>query len=110
MSEILVILSPMATAENRQAIQRIAPPMQSISGRVFLAQIQPAALAQLHSMPGVAQVLTGTGGSAALAGLDEAETLFAQAWVSRQGQTKQRIGEGLDWDTPPMLPPDKPVQ
>ena len=38
--------------------------------------------------------------------LNDAESLFAQAWLSRQGQVKQRRGDGLDWDTPPMLPPD----
>jgi hypothetical protein len=40
-----------------------------------------------------------------LSGLSEAEDLFARGWLARQGAKEQRIGEGLDWDTPPMTPP-----
>ncbi len=105
MSEILVILHAIATPEQRKEIARIAPPVQSISERVFLAQ-GDRPLEQLRDLPGISQVFDGSEGAGRLPALDSAEALFAQAWFSSRGQKKRRIGEGLDWDTPPMTPPD----
>jgi len=106
MPEILVILQSSMTKADREAVVRAAPATQSISNRVFLAAASNAALASLRSMAGIARVLTGAEPAQSLPQLDEAEALFVQAWLSSRGQVKQRRGEGLDWDTPPMLPPD----
>lgn len=106
MSEVLLILQPSITKANREAVLRAAPATQSISNRVFLAAASDAALANLRSMAGIARVLTGAEPTQSLPQLDDAESLFVQAWLSTRGQVKQRRGEGLDWDTPPMLPPD----
>jgi hypothetical protein len=58
-------------------------------------------------MPGVAQVMTGREDVGTLPALSDAESLFASAWLARMGpEKKRRIGEGLDWDHPPMTPPD----
>lgn len=85
---------------------RLVPPTQSISSRVFLATASDATVASLQSMRGIAKVLTAAEPAQNLPQLDEAETLFVEAWVSTRGQVKQRRGDGQDWDTPPMLPPD----
>ena len=106
MSEVLVVIGPAATEPQRQAVMRAAPAVQIISPRVFTSVTADAA--RLRSMPGVGVVLTGGEAVASLPQLDESEALFAQAWLSRTGKSKQRPGEGLDWDTPPMIPPDPP--
>ena len=108
MSEVLVVLGAAATEPQRQAVMRAAPAAQMISPRVFTSATADAA--RVRSMPGVGAVLTGGEAVESLPALDDNETLFAQAWLSRAGKTKQRIGEGLDWDTPPMIPPDPPRQ
>jgi hypothetical protein len=106
MSEVMVILQSPITNADHEAVMRAAPATQSISSRVFLANVSDAALARLRSMAGIARVLTATEPAQNLPQLDDAETLFVQAWLSTRGQVKQRRGEGQDWDTPPMLPPD----
>jgi hypothetical protein len=106
MSEIMVILQSSITKADQEAVMRVAPATQSISSRVFLASASDAAVASLRSMAGIAKVLTATEPAQNLPQLDGAETLFVQAWLSKRGQIKQRRGEGQDWDTPPMLPPD----
>lgn len=107
MAEVLVILQSSSTAAQRQAVSRAAPASQSVSDRVFLATVNDAMLVTLRSMPGVATVLSGSASPRDLPPLNEAERLFAQAWLSSRGQVKQRPGEGLDWDTPPRRPPDR---
>lgn len=108
MAEFLIILLPSITPVEREAIMGVVTPTQSVSNRVFLATLNPTALSHLRSLAGIAIVLTGKEPTSSLPPLDDAELLFVQAWLSRHGQVKQRFGEGLDWDTPPMMPPDPP--
>jgi hypothetical protein len=108
MVEILVILQLSIAAADRDAVLRAAPPTQSISNRVFIATTDAAAVPRLRSMPGVAKVLTAIEpGVRDSSRLDDAEALFVDAWMSRIGQVKARRGDNLDWDTPPMQPPDR---
>ena len=106
MSDFLVVLDSSITKADREAVQRIAPATQSISNRVFLSAGGDAVAAGLRSMSGVAMVLTGAEPGPAMPQLDDSERLFVQAWLSTRGQVKHRRGDGMDWDTPPMLPPD----
>jgi hypothetical protein len=106
MAEALVILEAAIPRTARDAVIRTAAATQSVSDRVYITAASDAALARLQSMPGVARVLTRAEQMQHLPPLNDAETLFVEAWMSTRGQTKQRRGEGLDWDTPPMIPPD----
>lgn len=106
MPEVLIILEPAATDTQRAAVAQAAPAAQTISNRVFTSV--SGDVARLRSMPGVAAILTGGASAQSLPQLNDHELLFAQAWLSRAGQTKQRPGDGLNWDTPPMVPPDPP--
>ena len=108
MPEVLIILAPSITNANREAVLRVAPVTQSISNRVFLANVNDAGLANLRSMAGIARVVSSAESAQSLPPLDDAESLFVQAWLSKLGHVKLRPGEGLDWDTPPRLPPDPP--
>ena len=64
-----------------------------------------AGAGRIAPQEGVELVLRPGQTSAELPRLSDSEELFAQGWLVRQGVKKQRIGEGLDWDTPPMTPP-----
>jgi hypothetical protein len=108
MAECLIILQSSIPPADYQAVMGMVTPTQTISPRVFLAALSPTALTHLRAMAGIEVVLTGEEPVGALPLLEDAELLFASAWLSKQGQIKQRSGEGLDWDTPPMLPPDRP--
>ena len=106
MPEVLIILAESASAAQRDAVAHVAPPAQTISGRVFTSS--SGDVAKLRSMPGVAAVLSADAPAQSLPPLSDSETLFAQAWLSRAGQPKQRPGDGLKWDAPGMIPPDPP--
>jgi hypothetical protein len=108
MSEVLIVMDRAAADADREAVLRVARVTQSISNRVFEAEVSDDALTKLQSMAGVARVVTGAEPAQNMPQLEDAESLFVQAWLNRRGQVKQRLGEGLDWDTPPMLPPDPP--
>jgi hypothetical protein len=105
MDEFLVILAEHATPEQRRAITGMLELLQSISERVFIARGGEAAHGSLAVQRGVELVLRPGQTSAKLPKLSDSEDLFARGWLARQGMKKQRIGEGLDWDTPPMTPP-----
>ena len=106
MQDVLLILHPQVSPADRAAIDRAARATQTISNRVFVAAVA-AGPEVLRAMPGVARVVTGGEAVETLPPLDEAESLFVRGWLSARGPAKQRHGEGLDWDTPPMLPPDQ---
>lgn len=106
MPEILLILETSITNAGREAILRVVSPTQSISNRVFLASLSESAVDQIRTMAGVSRVLTGGEVGQNLPHLTDAESIFVEAWLSSRGQVKQRLGDGLDWDTPPMIPPD----
>lgn len=106
MVEALIILRPFITGANRDAVARLARPTQSISDRAFIATLDETDLERLRAVDGVAAALTGAAPEGSLPALDEAESLFVGAWLSSHARIKERRGEGLDWDTPPMLPPD----
>jgi hypothetical protein len=108
MHEVLVVLHPSISPSEREAVAKIAPAKGAVSNAVFIADDPGAGpREQLRALRGVARVLTGGESADALPRMTDAETLFVQAWLSPRGQ-KSRRGEGLDWDTPPMVPPDRP--
>lgn len=84
---------------------------QAASPRVVIVEASAGALAGLRAIPGVT-VVTGSDAPTGLTeGLDDGESLFVAAWLSRnkEGPPKQRPGEGLPWDAPGFLPPDPPA-
>jgi hypothetical protein len=107
MTDALIILEPSVAAASRDAVARIAPATQSISDRVFLTTIDETTIERLRCMDGVANVITTGDAPPGLPAMNDAESLFVAAWLSSRGETKVRRGDGLDWDTPPMLPPDR---
>jgi hypothetical protein len=106
MGEALIILKSPLSADERAAITRAAPVRQAISDRVFVAEVDDRGLDDLRAKPGISRVVTGGEALETLPEMTDTERLFARAWLSSRGEVKSRRGEGLDWDTPPMVPPD----
>ena len=110
MAEVLIILRSSASADERTAIARVAPVRQSISDRVFVAEIAGTGLDDLRATAGIDRVMTGGEPDDALPEMTDAEDLFVRGWLLSRRAVKSRPGEGLDWDTPPMRPPDLPPE
>ena len=106
MPEALIILQSSLSADQRAAIARVAPVKQSISDRVFVAEVAGTGLDDLRATRGIARVVTGGEPVDTLPAMTDAERLFARAWLSSRGAVKSRRGDGLDWDAPGMVPPD----
>lgn len=102
MSKWLVILDD---PSGRPALGAAGTILQSSGDRVAVVEApDPEALRKLR---GIRSVTEGAPGAEVLADLDEGSRLFAQAW-GEQGKmaTKQRPGEGLDWDAEGFEAPD----
>ena len=110
MAEALIILQRSVSAEERAAVARVASVGQSISDRVFVAEIAGKGLDDLRATAGIDRVMTGGEPDNALPAMTDVEDLFARGWLLSRRAVKSRPGEGLDWDTPPMLPPDLPPE
>lgn len=106
MPEALIILQPSLPAASRAAIARVASVKQTISDRVFVADISGTTLDALRATPGIDRVATPGDAIESLPAMSDAERLFAAGWLSSHGKDKTRPGDGLDWDHPPMVPPD----
>ena len=106
MPEALIILQSSLSADQRAAIARVAPVKQSISDRVFVAEVAGTGLDDLRATPGIDRVVTGGESVDTLPAMTDTERLFARAWLSSRGEVKSRRGDGLDWDAPGMVPPD----
>ena len=110
MAEALIILRSSVSADERAAIARVAPVRQSISDRVFVAEIAGTGLDDLRATGAIDRVRTGGEPDEALPEMTDAEDLFVRGWLLSRRAVKSRPGEGLDWDTPGMLPPDLPPE
>ena len=110
MAEALIILQSSVSADERAAIARVAPVRQSISDRVFVGEIADTRLDDLRATAGIDRVMTGGEPEDTLPQMTDAEDLFVRGWLLSRRAVKSRPGEGLDWDTPPMRPPDLPPE
>ena len=104
--EALVILGPETKPEARAAVANLAPILHSSSDRVFVVRSEPENIERIRQLPSVAKILAGTESEEALPPLPETDLLFSKAWLMSK-QPKTRKGEGLAWDAPGFLPPDR---
>lgn len=110
--ELLIVFDDEKAKEALAEVSRRCAVTQVVSRRVVVVRHAQGELSErLGSIPGVATVATAEVPSEVFAGLDETESLFVAAWMSRKTQPKKdREGEGLDWDAPGFKPPDPPRQ
>ncbi|MDQ3254334.1 MAG: hypothetical protein M3R15_10580 [Acidobacteriota bacterium] len=109
--ELLVILSGDRAEESFKQVSASYQVQHEASPRVFVVEGDQSELAKLRSISGVLAATAGDLPPEVLKSLDDGETLFVGAWLSRikEGSSKQRRGEGLSWDAPGFVPPDPPA-
>ncbi len=109
--ELLVILNGDRAEEAGKQLNANYKVSHVASPRVMVVEGEQSELAGLRAMPGVTAATAGELPPGAIDGLDDSESLFASAWLSRikEGSSKQRPGEGLSWDAPGFIPPDPPA-
>ncbi|HEX8142877.1 MAG TPA: hypothetical protein VF553_09795 [Pyrinomonadaceae bacterium] len=109
--ELLVILSGDQAEEGFRKLSSDYKVHHVVSNRVVVVEGAQSDLAGLRAIPGVIAATAGDLSPGVLNGLDDSESLFVAAWLSRikEGAPKQRSGEGLNWDAPGFEPPDPPA-
>jgi ABC-type iron transport system FetAB permease component len=102
--EQLIVITGLVPDEVLDSLRERYRVTQSVSKRVFLVRGQ---LDLGWSAPeGVRTFSTADIPEEILNSLDQQEAMFVAAWRLRlQAPTKQRPGEGLDWDAPGFEPP-----
>jgi hypothetical protein len=103
-AEFLVILERERAPQTLDLIRARHRVAQTATPRVVVVEgSSPDTEARLRAIPGVRAVTAGDLASANLEGLDQAEALFARAWMSRMTESqpkKRRRGDGAAWDAP----------
>lgn len=107
--ELLVVLErerASTTLDELRARERV---VHVASPRIVVIATDAEADDVARGLTGVEGVFRETIPPDVMDSLDEGETLFTNAWLSRQQEvSKPRLGEGLDWDAPGFEPPDPP--
>ena len=104
--QVMVLVDETAGSE---VIEKHAAIVHRASPRLFVVRVEPAVRDRLAELPGVAAVTDGAFSAGVSERLYEAEALFAAAFAAR-GTSKQRVGNGLEWDAPGYEPPDPPPE
>jgi hypothetical protein len=103
--EVLVIIEPSTHADVWRRASAELEVRHAVSPRVHVVTGPAHALAALATTAGLHVLTADTARATAPPGLDPAETMFVDAWLSRR-DPKVRHGEGLAWDAPGFTPPD----
>lgn len=103
--EVLVIIEPTTHADVWHRASAELEVRHSVSPHVHVVTGPAHALTALANAAGLHVLTTDTAQATAPPGLDPAETMFVDAWLSRRNP-KVRHGEGLAWDAPGFTPPD----
>lgn len=103
--EDLVVLGPGPTGQTLAQLRKIVNVTQVLSPRLVLVRAEPALRARIAEVAGVLGVYSDAPPD--LPDLTPAERVFISAWQTR-ATPKQRAGDGLSWDAPGFMPPDRP--
>ena len=102
--QVMVLVDEAAASE---VLEKHGAIVHRASPRLVIVRVEPSVRARLGELPGVVAVTEGAFSAEVSGRLDEAEALFAAAFAAR-GTSKQRAGDGLEWDAPGFEPPDSP--
>jgi len=102
----LVVVDPDDSAAALARIGALGRVEQVLPPRLAIVRAEREVVPLLMRTDGVLEVVSDTTTPDSGAWTD-GERLFIDAWVARRAD-KQRPGEGLHWDAPGFLPPDRP--
>jgi hypothetical protein len=111
-SEVLVILGSERATQALEEIRTLYRVAQMASARVLVVEASgPDAEGQMRAIPGVRAITASDLPAESFEGLDQAESLFARAWMqrARRSASRPRRGEGQAWDARGLDPPDLPT-
>ena len=109
--DLLVIITGSRADESFERISAAYKVQQVVSHRVLVVEGNSGELAELKQIPGVSVIASGDAAPGVTEKLDEGESLFVTAWISRMKEgPKNRSGDGLNWDAPGFEPPDPPAE
>jgi hypothetical protein len=108
--ELLVIVAREHASRLIEQIRNRHTVTQVVSPRVLVVAASGSAAPELAAISGVSVVVPGERPREIPGDLDETERLFVDAWITRMTElrSKKRAGEGLSWDAPGFVPPDRP--
>jgi hypothetical protein len=107
--EIIVILDTDNADETRCELESRWTVLQKASPRVLVLAGAPNTIPEVSAVKGVTALIDHELPKSLTSTLTPPEILFISAWLLRQNRaSKQRRGDGLDWDTEGLLPPDPP--
>jgi hypothetical protein len=104
-SEALLVVAPALLAALGRSLSNVQV-TQVLHPRLAIVRGDRPVLEALAAVDGVERVLFEDSGKPE--GLDPREGLFVGAWLQGR-QPKERPGDGLAWDVPGRLPPDRPL-
>lgn len=106
--EVLVVLEAAHAAQALDELRRHAPVIGVLPPRLAVVAAAAGQVRELRTLPGLEALFENEIPEAFRASLEPGERLFAEAWLARQREKgKPRPGDGLPWDAPGFLPPDK---
>jgi hypothetical protein len=106
-SELLVVLADDDVDRVRSSIESNYRVLHSVSPRVLVIQKPASNLTSPTHLAGVLLATDDDVPEEMLSTLNPTEKQWVQAWLLRK-RPKQRVGDGLSWDAPGFLPPDRP--
>lgn len=108
--EVLVIVAREHAPGLVAQLRRKYSVTQVVSPRVFVVGGGMDMVGALRSVSGLRVLVPGERPCEPLEDLGKAERLFVEAWITRKAELrpKKRVGEGLSWDAPGFVPPDRP--
>jgi hypothetical protein len=107
--EFLVLLDDSRAESARVDLRAAGRVTQMASPRLLLVTTDRGRSIELQSRSDVVGVFDDVLPAELAARLNEAETLFADAWATRRSASpKQRIGDGRNWGDEHFEPPDPP--
>jgi hypothetical protein len=107
--QVLVLLGTDAAASLLERLQKQYTVISLLRPRILVLDADDETAAQLRRDTEIVGVFEGQVPAEIVAQLEPTERLFVSAWSQQQSsEGKKRSGDGLSWDSPGFVPPDRP--
>jgi hypothetical protein len=108
--QVLALLRTDAAVSQLERVQKQYTVISLLRPRILVLDVDDEMAAQLRRDPEIIGVYEGQVPAEIVAQLEAGEKLFVNAWSQQQsGEGKKRTGDGLPWDSPGYVPPDRPA-
>jgi hypothetical protein len=106
---VLALLRTDAAASLLERLQKQYTVISLLRPRILVLDADDETAAQLRRDTEIVGVFEGQVPAEIVAQLEPTERLFVSAWSQQQSsEGKKRSGDGLPWDSPGFVPPDRP--